>query len=532
VALSSQLKSDLAVCAIMLLSCSCAPSWAAGELPQSNQITYGTSWEPLGFYPLRALDSGSYSAQSLVYEGLVKYDSDMNIVPAVAKRFVVGKDGLSYTFSIRQSARFSDGVPVTVDDVVASIELAKAPVSPFKSDFGCIKQIETVDSETIVLHLDRPSAPLLARLAELRILPKRLLSAPDRGSTTLNTQPLGSGPFKLVRWESGLELVFEPNQYYWNGSPQMSRFVWRVVPDKSLLAVAMERGELDVAAIDAATWQMMGGEAAMRPHRLELERMSGTRTIYLGFNMRKKPFSERPVREAVVQSIDREQLANRMYGGMAVVPLSDVPRGSWAYNPSARRWSYDVQAAQRILAENGYALENGAWLKDGQMLALRILTIRDLQDVAQVIADDLVRMHIGCEVQVMEYSTLRARYLKTGDFDAVLWSRSSGPDPECTLVWKTNGALNFSGFSDAHMDALIEAGKAATSRAERVGIYAEIQSILATQLPWDFLIQQQTLIVHRDTITGTKLGNQGKTGLPWDNPLFNAAMWRVSQTSK
>jgi len=512
---------------------------AAFSNPDDNshrQIVFGAPWEPLGFNPIRALDSGSYAAQTLVYEGLVKYDSHMEIVPAIAQRFSVASDGLTYSFSLRDQARFSDGSKVTVDDVVASISLAQSKLSPYKADFACITNIEKTGSGDLSLHLDKQNAPFLARLVDLRILPARIISKADQSNSELSNHPIGSGPFRLVRWESGLELVFEPNPNYWAGPPAMRKLVWRVVPDKTLLAVAMRRGELDVAAIDAATWLFIRRQGGAAKSHLVLDKLHGSRTVYLGFNLHRKPFDDVHVRRAIAASIDRNQLTSRFYDNLAVVPLTDVPTGSWAYNASVVSTPADVNAAKQALIEDGYSLspfQNGdrrgrnlCWSKQGKLLSLRIVTVRDLQDVAQIVADDLLRMHIACEVQVMEYSTLRSRYLRTGDFDAMLWSRSSGPDPECTLVWKTKGALNFSGYSEESVDALIESGRRATSRAERKTIYGQIQDTLAKQLPWVFLAQPNLLLVHRNSIENVDQGTQALTGMPWDNPLFNAANWR------
>ena len=173
------------------------------------------SLEPLGFYPLRALDSGSAYAQTLVYEGLVRYDSNLSIVPAIASSFSISADRLTYTFNLRPGVRFSDGALLTVKDIAASFALLKSDSSPFKADYLCISNVEEKNSSTLILHLKERSAPLLSKLVELRILPARMTLSKDHGKQALSRDPIGSGAFRLNRWESGLELVFEPNPYYW-----------------------------------------------------------------------------------------------------------------------------------------------------------------------------------------------------------------------------------------------------------------------------------------------------------------------------
>lgn len=514
-----------------------AAAWLASgafAFAQSSQpsnvprIVYGAAWEPLGFNPLRALDSGSYSAQTLVYEGLVRFDSAMKIVPAIAKSFSVAKDGLSYEFQIRDGVRFSDGTPLTVDDVVASIKLAQSSISPYKADFGCISSVEASGPDKLVLRLSEPSAPMLSRLVDLRILPKTIVASSDHGNAVLSSHPIGSGPFMLTRWESGLELVFSPNPYYW-GKHADCQLVWRVVPDKTLLAVALQRGELDIASVDAATWNSIKDRRNLANKALRLDKVAGARTLYFGFNLRKPPFNDLNVRNAIAASINRNQLAKQFFAGLAVVPATDVPKGSWVFNDSIPAVSFDPEKAKAALQRAGYVQSKNYWYKNKTMLALRLVTVRDLQDVAQLVADDLVRMHIPCEVQVLEYSMLRAKYLKPGDFDAVLWSRSSGPDPESTLVWKSGGALNFSGFSDAKVDALLASGRTARNQRERIAIYREMQRIIASQAPWVFLAQPELLLVHDEKVKNATSPQQELSGLPWDNPLFNAADWNVSR---
>jgi peptide/nickel transport system substrate-binding protein len=516
---------------------------AAATVAKRDRIVFGISWEPVSFHPLRALDSGSYYAQTLVYEGLIKYDKNLQLVPGLAEWFQISDDNLDYSFRLRRGLKFGDGSPLGLDDVQASITAARSDSSPFKTDYKCIKQVELkVADNLLVLHLKEPSAPLLARLAELRILPARLMNAPDRGASVLGREPVASGPFLLKRWEAGLELVFTPNPNYWGEKPHCEQLVWRIVPDKTLLGIALRRGELDVAAVDplncSATLiprkQARFGRPADKNFEstnetpVDVEQFNGTRTVYLGFNMKRAPFNNQLVRQAVCSGINRNALAEVLFAGYASVPRSDVSPGSWAYHAKVKTWPFDQRLSAELLQQAGYTCTNHGWYQNsdkGKQLCFRILTVKDFQDVAQVISDDLGQIGVPTEVQVLEYTTLRAKYLKTGDFDVFLWSRSAGTDPECSLVWGTKGPLNFINYSDKTVDALIQQGRDAMVRSQRARIYGDIQAILAEQLPWVFLVQPRLLIAHKPDINNIKQANQEKTGLPWDNPLFNAPRW-------
>jgi peptide/nickel transport system substrate-binding protein len=520
-------------------------------VPAREKIVFGIPWEPVSFNPLRALDSGSYYAQTLVYEGLIKYDPNLQLVPGLAESFEVSEDGKTYSFKLRKDLKFSDDTPILLDDVEASIKSASSPSSPFKTDYKCIKNLERKDSEnTLVMHLDSPSAPLLARLAELRILPAKILNKPDHGAADLSRTPLSSGPFQLSSWESGLELVFVPNPNYWGEKPKFKQLVWRVVPDKTLLEIALRRGELDVASVDplncsatfsshqpAAFGRSNSEPSGARDTGVEVDQFNGTRTVYLGFNVHRPPFNKIKLRQAVCTSINRAELAKVLFAGYASVARSDVSPGAYYYNPAVKQWPFNQRLSFDLLRQAGYDYTNRGWYQHetdlqpsgvtakSSQFAFRILTVKDFQDVAQGISDDLSQVGVPTEVQVLEYTTLRSKYLKSSDFDVFLWSRSSGTDPDCSLVWGTGGPLNFVNYSDPTVDKLIQEGRKTTNRQKRIAIYGSIQQILAEQLPWVFLVQPKLLVAHKPDIDNVKQANQEKTGLPWDNPLFNAPRW-------
>ena len=481
---------------------------------QDEQIVFGMAWEPVGFFPIRAIDSGSYYAQTLVYEGLVKYDSQIKIVPALAEKYTISGGGLDYQFTLRKNLHFSDGTPITLKDVEASFKIATGPDSPFKGDYSNIASFAVSGDYSFVVHLTSPNAALLSRFVELRILPARLIALPDRGRSILSRTPISSGPFCLAKWESGLELTFTPNPYYWGEKPRVRRLIWRVIPDKSLLALSLCRHEIDVAQIDPSSWKPIAAQSG-----IVLDRFAGSRTMYLGFNLAKEPFKELPLRQAIGVAINRQAIVDQLLGGLARVPASDVPSGSWVFDGQVKPSPFDRQLASRLLAE----FEKTTPFKQ---VAFRILAVRDHLDIAQAVACDLREIGIKNEVQLVEFSTLRRRYLQPGKFDVVIWSRSSGPDPECGIVWGSHGPLNFCRYENPKIDLLLKSGRRAMDPQERAAIYKEIQAILAMDLPWIFLCQADLLLAHSRNCQNMSLGNQAATGLPWDNPLFNAAAWQ------
>jgi peptide/nickel transport system substrate-binding protein len=507
--------------------------FAGGYLPVSSeilpdklkQITFGMGWEPVSFYPLRALDSASYYGQTLVYEGLVGYDQRLRIVPALSESFSVSADQLEYRFKLRSGARFGDGQAVTIKDVVDSVKLAMAPTSPYRADYLDIEKIEVKDRQTIVLHLGQPCAPLLSRLVELRILPARLLGLPDGGRNELARHPIGSGPFRLRSWESGSELVFEPNPFYWGSHPTYDRLVWKIVPDHSLLAVALKNGELDVVQCEAVDWSDFLSK--QKGNSLLLDRFPGSRTVFLGFNLGQQQFGDNALRQALSMAIDREAIVNGLYSGYATIAGGDFASSSWAYNSGIRQWPFDLREARKKLLEAGFQAIDGRWRRrsTGELLAFSIATVKEYQSIAECVATDLHKLGISAEVQLVEFTTLRQQYLKKGQFQTAVWSRSVGPEPDCYLAWHSRGPLNFYKYSNPKVDCLLEEGRRTGDQLQRRQIYWEIQKLLSEELPWLFLVHPDLLLAHDQSVTNLKLPGQNSSGLPWDNPLFNAARW-------
>ena len=494
----------------------------------------------MSFNPVRGIDSGSYSAASLVYDGLVAYDQAMNPRPALAESYQISDDGLIYTFVLRAGLKFCDGTPVTVYDVKKSLEYGGSKFSPFKSDYEDIKEIEVDQaSRKVVIHLDRRCQPLISRLSELRILPSRIIDLPDHGNKILSRAPIGTGAYRLQEWRSGESLTFVRNEHYWGAQPAIKKIVWRIVPDRNVTAAALARGELDIAPMDGRTWQeFLSSHRTVRP--LTASIYNGNRTIYLGFNLERRPWSDIRVRRAIASCMDRRSMANVLYGGEAVVPDADVPITNWAFSHETTNTPYDPEAAARDLIAAGYAESREilplrgmqkAWIdkRDGKPLAFRLMTIKDHEAMAQVVADDLKRQGIACEVEIVEYSSLRRTYMAKGRYDAVIWSRSFGPDPECSIVWKTGGSLNFCRYSDAESDNLIVEARRAGDRQTRKALYTDLQNRLSKQLPWVFILQPKLLIVHRDDLIGVQRVQQTYVGMPWDNPAFNARYWRFTR---
>lgn len=495
---------------------------------EQSQIVLGMIWEPISFNPLRGIDAGSYCASSFVYEGLVKFDDSMQLVPGLAESFSVSPDGLTYKFVLRPGLKYHNGSPLTVEDVKQSLLAGAGQYSPFRGDYRDIETVKLVGDRQVVVNLSRPCQPLLSRLAELRILPAAVINQSDHGNSVLAREPIATGPYYLKSWLAGRYLVFERNSNYWGKAAASQRIIWRVIPDKMALAAALARGEVDLAPADGRLWQCflakVGGDRSTA--KLQVDSFRGGRTVYLGFNLERSPWSELAVRQAFACAIDRGAILKTLYAGFGTIPDTDFPETSWAFFDGVRKVSYSPKQAKTYLEKAGFVHRGKSWVRNGETLAIKIMTIKDFDEMAQVVADYLARIDIVCEVEVLEYSALRRSFMQKGRFDAVIWSRSFGPDPESTMVWSSKGPLNFCRLQSQQVDDWLKQGRLAASQEERKIVYASLQGYLAENLPWVFMVRPDLIVVSNGKIEGTQKGRQKFAGLPWDNIATNAAFWR------
>ncbi len=532
-----------AALASAVLATSCAsPLSESAKADLSGRIVVGMPWEPRTLNPFRGVDSASYFAQTMIHGGLVRYNEKGEIKPGLAERFTISEDGKTYTFFLRKNLKFSDGSPLTSEDVLASIKATVGPGSPFRNNYECIQSFDSPKPLQVVLHLSAKNLSLMLRMADLRVVPANSFSESMKTSNVLSRQPVGCGQFKLERWDPGLELVFKANPNYWGEKPKSNYLVWRVIPDGNLLSAALFRGDVDVARVDGRIELGVLSEHS----DVEFQKFPGNRTLFLAFNTEKEPYSKPSFRQAISMLIDKYAIVNNLYAGFAVVPSCDFPEYGPVYNRLSRRWPHDPKQAVRFLESSGFELRSDGWYekasgearnepvshssKNSERLAFKIVTIKDFMDVAQVVAGDLQSAKIGVRVELVEYSTMKDKYLTTGEYDAVLFSRTQGPDPDCRLVWGKKGPLNYARYKNDQLDNLVEEAYTAQTEPRRKELYDSVQLLLSEQLPFVYLIQPSLTIAHKTYIKGIGEGVSNDNGMPWDNPLFDAGNWkRVSK---
>ena len=438
----------------------------------------------------------------ILYDALVRFGEDFKIEPSLAKSWEIAPDGLTYAFHL-ETASFSDGKPVTSDDVKFTLlEVSSKFGAKFNTPGKAIKDIETPDPMTVVIHLSKPFGPFLFSLAceqNAAILPAHVFRGTDvLKSPASLTAPIGNGPFQLSEWVRGDHLTFTRNPNYWRkGKPYLDRLIVKIMPDSSTRILALQSGDIDF--IDEYYFPLSSYKLFNSDPHFEVRDVSYPSDDLIIFNTRKPPLDKPQVRQALLTALDRNYIHQNVFydtGGPAVSAIDT--RIKWAYNPAVdydKMYAFDPARAAKLLDEAG--VKPGA---DGVRFTLRLSfdTGRpEYTSWAQAIAKYWEAVGVKVVLEGAERPVVLKRVYADYDFDATLQNYTTSGDPALGVsrIYATesiNNAATFnnaSGYSNPEVDDLFGKGRDAASQEERAKYYFKLQEILARDLP--------TLTIHQ-----------------------------------
>lgn len=378
--------------------------------------------------------------------------------PRIAESYEISEDGLDYTFKIRQDATFHDGTPITVEDVVFSIERYKA--SEYQgSQIFMLSSVEAVDDTTVVCHLDTPYAPFLQGICSPYIFSKAYYEA---GEETFASTPVGSGPYKFVSHAIDQNIVLEANEDYYRGAPSIQNITFQVVKESSAAAISLQSEEIDFAEVTASVLPML--EAVPSVAVAEVPTSSFT---YVTMNTEKEPFNNVLVRQAINYAINRENVVEVCYEGKAEVNSSICASTRFGYSDDLMQYTYDPEKAKELLAEAGITTPYDL----GTMIVAE-----QYANVATVIQNDLKAVGLEVTIEQQEFNTYIGE-LTSGNYGiSVLAMTLEGDTQQLEMAFITDyiGMANNARYSDEEMDSLFEQTKTETDTAAREALFNQI----------------------------------------------------------
>ncbi len=474
---------------VLLLLAGCA------RTPAPTAIRVGADVDASSLDPRLMRDTTSYRVVDLLYDGLVRLDRNLTPAPALASSWE-SPEPTRWVFHLRNDVRFHDGSELTSEDVVHTLETLLDPGfgAPLRSLYEPIARVEAPDARTVVIHLERPYAPLLSYL-DVGIVPRE---AEDLGS-----HPIGTGPYRLTRWDRGSKISLEANPEYWGGPPKLAAIEIVIVPDNTARAQAFEAGDLDLIQSPLSPQDIRRLSA---DPRFEKHLESGAAITYFNFNTSRPPLDEPDVRRAIAMLIDQETILNRIYEGTDERGRSVLLPSSWAFSSEVAQPAYDPEGAEALLEELGFRDVDGDGVRErgGQKLAFELGThgedVNRVQSV-EYLQNQLKAHGVDVAVRIADWPSFSMRR-DASDYDVILlgWTQLVDPDKGLYDQFHSEGGLNWGRYRNDRVDELLERGRTTLDRSERASIYREAAAIISAEVPYYVLSYQGYHVFHSKRI--------------------------------
>lgn len=487
-----------------------APVRTPGVVATGDALVVGTIGEPSNLLPLLASDSSSHDVASQIYNGLLRYDRNLRLEGDLAERWDVSPDGLRLTFHLRRNVRWHDGAPFTARDVLYTYKVTVDPKTPtaYAEDFKQVQSVIAPDPFTVVVTYSKPFAPALASWGNA-VMPAHLLEGQEITKTPLSRKPIGTGPFRFKSWDAGQKLVLEANPDYYEGRPNLDRYLYRIIPDSSTMYMELKAGGVDMMSLSPVQYQRQTVGASFVA-RFNKYRYPASAYTYLGYNLRNPLFSDRRVRQAIAMSINREEIIHGVLLGMGQLANGPYKPGTWAHNPAVQGPAYDPAQARQLLAAVGWQPgPDGILQKDGKPFSFTLLTNQGNEQrikIAQIMQRRLKTVGIQVNIRVLEWASLLSNFIDKGKFDALVMGWTIPQDPDIFDVWHSSKTgpkeLNFIGYKNLEVDRLIEEGRGTFDLEKRKQAYYRIQELIQADQPYTFLYVPDALPVVQARIRG------------------------------
>ncbi|MEW6674420.1 MAG: peptide-binding protein [Nitrospirota bacterium] len=477
------------------------------EPAYGDTIIEGSIGEPSILIPMLAGDSSSHEVAGLVFNGLVKYDTDLSVIGDLAESWDISKDGLVITFHLRKGVRWTDGAPFTADDVMFGYKTIIDPKTPtaYKEDYLQVKKAEVLDRYTFRVTYEKPFAPALTTWGNLTVLPKHLIEDKDITKSELGRSPIGMGPYKFVKWTPGQEVVLESNKDYFEGRPYIDRYVYRIIPDLATMFLELQAGGIDWMGLTPVQYTKQTDTPFFK-RNFQKFRYPVFAYTYMGFNLKHPLFKDKVVRQAIAHAIDKREIIDVVLFGLGNPGTGPYVPNTWPYNPDVKKYEYNPEKAKTMLREAGWKDTDGDGILDRERRPFEFTILTNMGNqlrlkTATIIQWRLSMVGIKVNIRSLEWSTFINEFIDKRRFEAVILGWGIGLDPDQYDIWHSSKTgtkeFNFISYNNPEVDALLEKGRRTFDIKERKKAYFKIQEILADELPYIFLYVPDALpILH------------------------------------
>ena len=438
---------------------------SSGTPANGGEIVVGITQDLDSLDPHIAVAAGTDEVLFNIFEGLIKPDKDGNFVEAVAEKYVISEDAMTYTFTLRENVKFHNGDTVTVDDVVYSLkrcagllDVQDPNVLVDSALSRSIKEIVVVDSKTVELKLHAANTELLPYLT-CAIIPC------DYDAQA--TSPVGTGPFKFVSYAPLESFIIEKNADYYGTPAYLDKVTFKIYANSDAAFLELMAGNVHI-------FPYLTDEQATQlsdKYSIEVGTMNLVQALFLNNGV--APFDDVRVRTAICHAVNRQEILDMLSGGRGTIINSGMTPGLASYyNNDVAGYSYSVEKAKQLLADAGYA--------DGLEITITVPSNYQYHmDTAQVIVEQLKKVGVTAKIEPVEWATWLSDVYKGRDYQATVVGLDFNLAPSDVVKrYQSTASNNFVNYVNEAYDITFAKALAAVDEQEKIAAYKELQKLL------------------------------------------------------
>ena len=507
------------------------PAWAA-----KTSVIVGMTQEPVNFNPLLYVNSGTEEVpEACLFDALWDVNEKGEFVPNLAVKVPtlenggISQDGNVWKIELKKGIKWHDGTPFTAKDVEFTYQTIINPKVAIRSrsGFDLISEFKIIDDNNVEIHLSKPFVPFAWAWQKMHIVPAHILSKEaDINTAPFNTQPIGTGPYKLVKRVAGSHMIYKRNMDYHRGAPAIETVIHKFVPDQTVLYTQFKTGEIDVLGLHGVP-PVRNEEARNLKGKDALETPQPW-VEFIYFNCGKPQFQEKVVRQALYYAVDKEKWIKDIYYGLPPRTLSYLHPNHWAYNQNLEDPGYNPEKAAAMLEAAGWKKgADGIREKNGVKLQFTMSTTagsKAREQAQAMIQANWKEIGVAMEIKNMPASVVWGEYTTQSQFDTLVvgWEPTVGMDPDYTarchskqIPAKYGTGSNYVQYENPELDKLLEEGVLISDMEKRKAVYDKIQEILHEDVPFAPIFAYVMMLGKNSDLKGYKI-NPYLTDITWN----------------
>ena len=501
-----------------------------------KSVIVGMTQEPVNFNPLLYVNSGTEEVpEACMFDALWDINEKGEFIPNLAVKVPtlenggISQDGNVWKIELKKGIKWHDGTPFTAKDVEFTYQTIINPKVAIRSrsGFDLISQFKIIDDYNVEIHLSKPFVPFAWAWQKMHIVPAHILSKEaDINTAPFNTQPIGTGPYKLVKRVAGSHMVYKRNMDYHRGVPAIETVIHKFVPDQTVAYTQFKTGEIDVFGLHGVP-PVRFEEARKLPGKDALETPQPW-VEFIYFNCGKPQFQEKVVRQALYYAVDKEKWIKDIYYGLPPRTLSYLHPNHWAYNQNLKDPGYNPEKAAAMLEAAGWKKgADGIREKNGVKLKFTMSTTagsKAREQAEAMVQANWKEIGVAMEIKNMPASVVWGEYTTKSHFDTLMvgWEPTVGMDPDYAarchskqIPAKYGTGSNYVQYENPELDKLLEEGVLISDMEKRKAVYQKIQEILHEDVPFAPIFAYVFMYGKNSALKGYKI-NPYVTDITWN----------------